>query len=82
MEEYCKDKDNSWYDIPDNVVGVLVNPINGEIATDDSEKKKIFYYLKGTEPGYNDSYNFESVFKEENSSEVITDDNSSNEDGN
>ena len=82
MEEYCKDKDNSWYDIPDNVVGVLVNPINGEIATDDSEKKKIFYYLKGTEPGYNDSYNFESVFKEENSSEVVTDDNSSNEDGN
>ena len=66
MEAYSEGKDNSWYDIPDNVAGVLVNPINGEIATEESEKKKIFYYLKGTEPGFISDYNFEEVFKEEN----------------
>ena len=70
MEEYSKDKDNSWYDIPENVVGVLVNPITGELVKEDTEKKKIFYYIKGTEPGFTASYNFEEVFKEEN--EVVT----------
>jgi len=68
MEEYLVNKDNSWYEIPDNVVGVLVNPINGQLATEDSEKSKIFYYIKGTEPGLDLGYNFEQVFKEENNS--------------
>ena len=67
MENYLKDKDNSWYEIPDNVVGVLVNPITGELADVNSEKSKLFYYLKGTEPTYNFSNkDFESVFKQEN----------------
>jgi len=66
MESYNKNKDNSWYDIPENVVGVLVNPITGEIAKDNDNKKKIFYYLKGTEPRTTNLYNFEAVFKEEN----------------
>ena len=68
MEDYLKDKDNDWYEMPDNVVGVLVNPITGEIAKDDDEKKKVFYFLKGTEPSYSNS-NLESVFREDN--EVI-----------
>ena len=50
IEEYFKDKEAVWYEMPDNVVGVLVNPINGNIATNDSKKKKILYFLKGTEP--------------------------------
>ena len=29
MEYYFKDKDEAWYDIPSNVVGTLINPING-----------------------------------------------------
>lgn len=49
-EIYNKDKTDTWYDMPDNVVGVVVNPITGELATEKS-KKKIFYYIKGTEPG-------------------------------
>lgn len=65
MEDYLKDKDNDWYEMPDNVVGVLVNPITGEIAKDEDEKKKVFYFLKGTEPSYNNS-NLESVFREDN----------------
>ena len=66
MENYLKDKDNSWYSIPDNVVGVLVNPINGELANSDSDKSKLFYYLKGTEPTYYSNKDLETVFKQEN----------------
>lgn len=50
METYLKDKDNTWYDKPENVVGVFVDPINGELANLNTKKKKIFYYLIGTEP--------------------------------
>ena len=50
MEEYFKDKDAIWYEMPENVVGVLVNPIDGTLATNESKKKKILYFLKGTEP--------------------------------
>ena len=54
--EGCMDgKDDSWYDIPSNVVGVLVNPINGELADDKTEHKRMFYYIKGTEPTLTDS---------------------------
>ncbi len=50
MENYLKDKDNSWYDIPDNVVSILVDPITGEVATKDTKNATLFYYIKGTEP--------------------------------
>ena len=50
MEGYLKDKEDSWYDMPNNVVGVLVNPITGQPATEKDKKKKIMYYIKGTEP--------------------------------
>lgn len=49
IEEYLRDKENNWYEKPDNVVGVVVNPISGEIA-DDYEKSTTFYYIKGTQP--------------------------------
>lgn len=65
MEEYLKDKDNSWYELPENVVGTFVNPITGEIAKEGDNNTKIFYFLKGTEPNYSNK-DFESVFKEEN----------------
>ena len=54
MEGYMKDKDDEWYSQPDNVVGVLVNPITGKPATDSDEKKIIEYYVKGTEPSVDD----------------------------
>ncbi len=50
MESYFKEHDASWYKVPKNVVGVLVNPITGEIATEKDKNHKIMYYLKGTEP--------------------------------
>ena len=65
MEEYLKDKDNSWYSLPDSVVGTLVNPITGELAKEGDTNSKIFYFLKGTEPNYV-SRDLETVFREEN----------------
>lgn len=54
-EEYLKDKEDTWYKIPDNVVGVLVNPITGKPATKDTKKPTMFYYIKGTEPTFKDN---------------------------
>ena len=52
METYFKDKKDKWYKTPDNVVGELVDPISGgEIK--DANKATAFYYIKGTEPSYN-----------------------------
>jgi 1A family penicillin-binding protein len=49
-EGYLKDKESSWYEIPENVVGTLVNPINGNINDEASNKKRILFYLRGSEP--------------------------------
>ena len=52
METYFKEKKDKWYKTPDNVVGELVDPISGgEIK--DANKATAFYYIKGTEPSYN-----------------------------
>ena len=53
VEEYLADKDTKWYEQPNNVVGVLVNPISGEISNESDEKSTVFYYIKGTQPTYN-----------------------------
>lgn len=54
MEACLKDKDEAWYEIPSNVVGVLVNPIDGTLASSDTNHRKMFYYIKGTEPTISD----------------------------
>lgn len=66
MEGYLKDKECEWYKIPNNVVGVLVNPITGELSKKDEKTSKMFYFIKGTEPRSKDNYDFEAVFKEDN----------------
>lgn len=51
MEASLKDlKGNGWYEIPNNVVGVLVDPVSGKPANESTKKKKMLYYLKGSEP--------------------------------
>lgn len=50
VESYLKDKKTPWYDMPNNVVGVLIDPISGKPATTETKKKKMLYYIKGTEP--------------------------------
>ena len=54
VENYMKDKETSWYDIPSNVVGVLVDPISGKVADTNTKNATVFYYIKGTEPTYKD----------------------------
>ena len=54
MEYYFKDKEETWYDMPNNVVGALVDPITGIPATSNT-KAVMLYYLKGTEPTLKDS---------------------------
>ena len=59
IENYLRDKNDSWYKKPDNVIPVLVNPLNGKLATNSSPRKKIIYYLKGTQPTEYDTDNNE-----------------------
>lgn len=66
IESYLDDKEDKWYDVPNNVVGVFVNPITGKIAMNDDKKKKLFYFIKGTEPYENKTFpDLDAVFKEE-----------------
>ena len=71
MENYLNDKENSWYELPKNVVGCLVNPISGDIAREGDKNAKVFYFLKGTEPNYINR-DFETVFKAENEKRVAS----------
>ena len=68
-EGYMVGKDNKsvWYDVPNNVSGVFVDPISGKPVTDDKSKKVLMYFLKGTEPNASDP-----VFDEIYSNEVGT----------
>lgn len=50
MEKYLKNKDNTWYKKPSNVIGVFVDPLTGELANEKTKKRKIFYYINGTQP--------------------------------
>ncbi len=56
VEEYEKNKgtDEGWYTMPDNVSAVLVDPISGKPVSDDAGKKKLMYFIKGTEPSSTD----------------------------
>lgn len=50
MEGYMEGKEVAWYEKPEEVSAVVVEPISGRIATEQDEKKKVMYFLKGTEP--------------------------------
>lgn len=62
IEYALKDVETSWYETPQNVVALPLNAITGEISNN-SSKSTLFYYLKGSEPGYT---NEQFVSKEEN----------------
>ena len=50
VEEIEKDKKDAWYEKPNNVVGILVDPISGKVSSDINKNTKLVYFLKGTEP--------------------------------
>lgn len=63
IENYFKRNKATWYKKPDNIVGVPVNPITGELNTN---KNTILYYIKGTEPTTNNELDeFIPTLKEE-----------------
>ena len=61
IETYELGKEDTWYEMPDNISAVLVDPISGKPATDSSPKKKMMYFVKGTEPS-----NTDQTFDEKN----------------
>jgi len=63
IEGYLIDKKSNWFSAPNNIVGVLVNPITGEIAKESDKKKKIFYFIRGTEPYVDYNYDLDAMFK-------------------
>ena len=65
MEGYLEGKEDSWYKQPNNVVGVLVNPLTGKPATESDTKKRIMYYVRGTEPTMTDPV-FDEIMNENN----------------
>ncbi len=50
IENYFLNNKANWYNMPKDVVGVLVNPITGKLSNNNDKIKKILYYIKGTEP--------------------------------
>lgn len=48
-EAYLKDKEDNWYETPQNVVSEILDAVSGEKAGD-PKKSAVFYFLKGTEP--------------------------------
>lgn len=61
VEAILKDKEESWYETPSNVVGVVLDAVSGK-PTNNQNKATLFYYLKGTEDSFTSG---EYVFKEE-----------------
>lgn len=54
MEDIQIDIKDNWYDTPEQVVGVILDAITGEV-TNDSNKAIVYYYLKGSEPEISNS---------------------------
>ena len=48
VEDFLKDKENNWYEKPDNVVGIPRDAVTGKDVTD-VNKSFVYYYVKGSE---------------------------------
>lgn len=65
IEAYLNGKDDNWYSIPNGVTGTFVNPISG--STTDLSTKDLLYFIKGTEPNYNETSKNNIFMKEKTS---------------
>ncbi len=54
IEAYELGKPDDWYEMPNNISAVFVEPISGKPVTNDTTKKKLMYFIKGTEPSATD----------------------------
>ena len=48
IEEYLKDKETSWYEPSDNIIGIPLDAVSGDTPKS-SKNTAIYYYKKGTE---------------------------------
>ena len=48
IEEYLKDKETSWYEPSDNIIGIPLDAVSGDTPKS-SKNTVIYYYTKGTE---------------------------------
>lgn len=67
VENFEKGKSDNWYEMPKNVSAVLVDPISGKLADESTQRKKMMYFIKGTEPTISDQ-----IFDEKASNSVAT----------
>ena len=51
MEEYNKSFNKKWYDIPETCIGIKLNPINGNIPSQNTYSKYL-YFKKDNIPYY------------------------------
>ncbi len=49
MEEIQSGIEDNWYETPNDVVGIILDSVTGEVTKDQS-RAIMFYYLKGSEP--------------------------------
>lgn len=61
-EAYEAGKPEAWYEMPSNISAMFVEPISGKPVVDNTTKKKLMYFIKGTEPSSTDQ-----TFDEKNS---------------
>lgn len=47
IENHLKDEDDNWYETPQNVIGILEDPVSGDEPKDNNAT--VFYYVKGSE---------------------------------
>ncbi|MFV0275228.1 MAG: transglycosylase domain-containing protein [Bacilli bacterium] len=67
MENYFSKNEATWYEIPSNVSGVIIDPKTGYAATKNDKSNTVMYYVKGSEPNtIKEDNDMEAVFKEMN----------------
>ena len=64
MEGYLGDLEEVWYEQPDNVNAILINPVTGRHPVD-GDKKLILYYIKGSEPTNTNRRQLDAMIKTE-----------------
>ena len=55
VEDILGDTESSWYEAPENVVGVVLDAVSGK-PTNDVSKATLFYFVKGTEDMLDEQY--------------------------
>ena len=50
IEASLKEKEQTWYEMPQNVIGIPLSPVSGEFVQ--SGQSTMYYFVKGSEPEY------------------------------